>query len=125
MSPRSWPAMGSTPRRRGDWPWALPDHPGKIQGLIFERTDVHQLTSASTQIDVRFSPWPGCLICESFGGLGETRESRINAALEAFASNTLHVLLKAFLEYPLPRRRRMSIRPSSRAFHSRSPTATF
>ena len=86
---------GVDTQAEGDW-LVFPDHPGKIQGLIFERTDVHQF--ASTQIDVRFSPWPGCLICESFGGLGETRESRINAALEAFASNTLHVLLKAFLD---------------------------
>ncbi len=79
----------------GDW-LTLPDHRGRIQGLIFERKDVHAF--ASTQVDIRFSPWPGCLICESFGGMGETREARIGWAIETFLSNTLHVLLKVFVD---------------------------
>jgi hypothetical protein len=82
-------------QHEGEW-LTFPHHPGKIQGLVFDRNDVHTL--ASTQVDIRFSPWPGCLIRESFGGMGETRDARIRCALETFAANTLHVLLKVFLD---------------------------
>jgi hypothetical protein len=78
----------------GDW-LTFPGRQGKIQGLIFDLKNVHPFVS--TQVDCRFSPWPGCLICESFAGMGETREARIQNALEAFVSNSLHVLLKVFL----------------------------
>lgn len=52
---------------------------------------------ASTQADILFSPWPGTIIVESFGGFGETLEERVEHAVRGFAANTFHVLLAAFL----------------------------
>jgi hypothetical protein len=78
---------------QGEWV-TFPDYPGRVQGLIFNRKDVHPL--CSTQVDIRFSPWPGCLIRESFSGIGASREERIQESLAVFARNTLHVLLKVF-----------------------------
>jgi hypothetical protein len=79
----------------GDWV-NFPDHTGKVQGLVFELNDVHR--TCSTQVDIRFSPWPGCLICESFGGIADSRQQRVGEALAVFAQNSLHVLLKVFLD---------------------------
>ncbi len=86
-------AHGVAAQSEGDWV-TFPEHPGKIQGLIFALKNVHPL--CSTQVDIRFSPWPGCAICESFSGIADTREERIRQSLQVFSDNTLHVLLKRF-----------------------------
>ena len=86
-------AHGVTAVPEGDWV-TFPAHAGKLQGLIFGLKNVHPL--CSTQVDIRFSPWPGCLICESFSGIADTREERIRQSLQVFSDNTLHVLLKRF-----------------------------
>lgn len=79
---------------RGDWV-TFPDYPGrKLQGLVFDRKDAHPLSS--TQVDVRFSPWSGCMIVESLSGIADSREDRIRESLAVFAQNTLHVLLRVF-----------------------------
>jgi hypothetical protein len=77
----------------GDW-LRFPGRSGRVQGLIFDLPDVHPL--CSTQVDIRFSPWPGCLIGESFSGFAETRDERVKQSVDAFTQNTLHVLLRVF-----------------------------
>jgi len=77
----------------GDWV-TFPAYPGRIQGLLLDLQDVHPL--CSTQVTIRFSPWPGCIVCESFAGIGPSRDERIAWALAVFAQNTLHVLLRVF-----------------------------
>lgn len=84
---------GIAAQAAGAWV-TFPNHSGKIQGLIFDRKDVNPL--CSTQVDIRFSPWPGCLICESFSGFADSRDERIRESLSIFAENTFHVLLRAF-----------------------------
>ena len=79
----------------GDW-ITFPGRPGRILALVFDLDEVDP--KCSTQVDIRFSPWPGCEICESFSGLAESREERIKQALSKFALNTFHVFLKVFLK---------------------------
>src|SRR4051812_39433604 len=66
----------------GEWV-TFSGRPGRMQGLIFHRKDVHP--HCSNQVDIRFSPWPGCVICESFVGIAATREDQIREALAVFA----------------------------------------
>jgi hypothetical protein len=85
---------GVDARPAGDW-LGFTNRPGRIKALASICTDEPEFVV--TQLDVGFSPWPGCLIWESSAGRGETRESSIRTALETFVGNTLHVLLKVFL----------------------------
>ena len=71
-------AHGVVAATEGDWV-VFPGYPARLRGLIYDLTDVHPM--CSTQVDIRFSPWPGCLVCESFAGLAETRAGRIQNSL--------------------------------------------
>jgi|GEM_PF-654116 len=59
--------------------------------------EFRQPAGMSVQLDVMFAFAPGRMIVESFGGIGETRETAIADALRSFAANSFHVLLAAFL----------------------------
>ena len=76
----------------GEW-IQVRGHDARMQGYI--RTDPANETY--TQLDIYFEPWPGTLICESFGGFASTHEERIRDGLCSFAGNTLHVWLTVFL----------------------------
>jgi hypothetical protein len=79
----------------GDW-LQVEGHSARLQGWIRSIAGAHE--KASTQLDVALSPWPGTVIWESFAGVGNTREERIQQALKAFVQNSLHVLLECFLK---------------------------
>jgi hypothetical protein len=54
----------------------------------------------SVQLDVYFSTAEERLIIESLVGVGPSLDAAIGDALQAFATNLLHVLLAAFFEFP-------------------------
>lgn len=87
-------AHGIRLRPEGDW-LAVEGSHARVRGIVQEIEGAAE--QASTQVDIVFSPWPGTLLAESFGGFGETLDERIRHALGTFARNTLHVLLTVFL----------------------------
>lgn len=98
-SPHEWlteffAAHGFPAQPDGEW-LQIEGRSARVQCLVHDLDGHHD--RASTQLDIIFCPWPGTAICESFGGVGDTRDERIADALKAFAWNSFHVLLSAFL----------------------------